>query len=190
MPISRDQHDTILRILGPIIRRLQNSAARITVEVVNDATMQQLLQVTALEGETIEDGEHFQAYGFTARPLPGAEGVCLFPNGDRGTPLVVVVSDRRYRPTDALPGEVVVYNHTGAEIRMTALGDVVVTPAPGREIFLGSTSASDRVARASDLDALSTAIQGAVDGAGYGAALKAALTTAGWPNVTSRVKAE
>lgn len=194
MPLTRDQIDQLRRILVPLANRIANSSARLVVQLVDDSAMQQLLQVTALEGEVIDDGEHFQPYGFTAIPLPGAEGVGLFPNGDRGHPLVLVVSDRRFRPRNGEPGEVVVYNHTGAEVRLTDLGDIVLTPAAGRSILLGSSSASDPVPGLSALQDLADEIQTAPDGAGFGTALKTALAAlysgAGWPSVSTKAKVD
>jgi phage gp45-like len=38
------------------------------------------------------------------------------------------VSDRRYRPTGGEPGEVTVYNNTGAKITLTKDGDIIASP--------------------------------------------------------------
>jgi hypothetical protein len=40
------------------------------------------------------------------------------------------------------PGEVAVGNAAGAHIRLTALGDVVLVPAPGRSVLLGTAGAA------------------------------------------------
>lgn len=125
--------------------RIVNTVARVIVELVNDSTKLQLLQLSGLQfsddeedREVIEDGEHMQPYGFYSVPLAGAEAVCLFPNGDRGHPLVIAVPDRRYRPTGGEGGEVGLYNHVGARITFMANGDIEVQPAPGREVLVRS----------------------------------------------------
>jgi hypothetical protein len=136
--LSNDVYRQVLSLLRPLRTQLANTLARAVVQLVDDGRKQQMVQLGVLAGETVEDGEHFQAYGFTSVPLPGAEAVVLFPNGDRAHPLVVAVSDRRHRPTGGEPGEVTVYNDTGAKIRISKDGDIDVTPAPGREVFIRS----------------------------------------------------
>lgn len=194
MAISRDVAGQLELLLRPIRRQLSNMISRVTVQVTDDGGGGQSLQVGAHQGEDIENAEHVHPYGFTSHPLPGAEGVDIFPGGDRGHPLIVAIGDRRYRPSGKPAGHVAIYHYTGAIIEFSELGDVVVTPAPGRDVLLGSDAATDRVARASDLQALADEIQAAVNGAGYGAALKAALAAlyggAGWPQVTARTKSE
>lgn len=62
------------------------------------------------------------------------------------------------------------------------------------EIRLGSTAASDRVARESDLQQLRDIIDAALTGSGFGADLQARLAThhsgAGWPDCSSNVTSE
>ncbi|HET7500658.1 MAG TPA: phage baseplate assembly protein, partial [Kofleriaceae bacterium] len=96
-------------VMRPIANRIANSIARCVVQLVSDEKTLQALQIGVLSGETIDHAEHYQPYGFTSVPLPGSsdgvpEGVVVFPNGDRSHPLVVVVSDRRHRPTGGQPG--------------------------------------------------------------------------------------
>lgn len=126
--------------LRRIAARVANIAARGVVQLVNDAKKLQLVQLGVLEDEDVDDGEHFQPYGFSSVPLVGAEAVVVFPGGDRGHPLVVAVSDRRYRPTGGQPGEVTVYNHTGAKVRITKDGDLELTPAPGRKTIINGAN--------------------------------------------------
>lgn len=146
-------------LVQPLSLRQRNMIARVSaVHLVDDSTKLQGLQIEALKDEVIPDGEHFQPYGFTSVPLAGAEGVALFPSGDRAHPLVVVVSDRRYLPTGADPGTVTVYNHTGASITITKDGDIVATPAPGRKILAGGADASVPPALSSELADLKSRI--------------------------------
>jgi phage baseplate assembly protein V len=180
-------------LLRPLQMRIANLAARAVVQLVNDALKLQTVQLGVLAGEDIDDAEHFQAYGFSSVPLAGAEAVVLFPGGDRGHPLVVAVADRRHRPTDGQPGEVVMYSDEGDQIRL-ARGNVIALSTTG-EVRLGSTGASDPVALRSDLlllwDAILAGINGAVEGDGGAAALTALRTAlgAGWPQCSAKVKA-
>lgn len=188
--------DNLRRLIRPLQTRVSNLVARAVVQLVDDSAKQQLVQLGVMVGEDIDDGEHFHPYGFSSVPLVGAEAVALFPGGDRGHPLVVAVSDRRHRPTGKPGGHVCVYHHTGAIIEFTETGDVAVTPAPGRQVLLGSASASDPPALTSELatlkSAITTAKGAAVAGDGGVAAftsLEASIAT-GWPVGATKVKAE
>lgn len=166
--------------------------ARGVVQLVNDATQMQLLQIGVLAGEDIEgDGkgaEHFQPYGFSSVPLAGAEAVAVFPNGDRGHPLVVVVDDRRHRPTSGQSGEVCLYTDEGDVIRL-GRGHVISLETSG-EVRLGSASASLPPALAAELANLKSKIAAWVpvpnDG---GASLKTVFSSWSVPGAT-KVKVE
>lgn len=65
-------------------------------------------------GETFADREYFQHYGFTSRPLAGAEGILL----KQGNNIILIASDdRRYR-IEAADGEVALYTDEGDHIHM------------------------------------------------------------------------
>jgi phage baseplate assembly protein V len=75
-------------------------------------------------GETISDKEYFQHYGYTSRPLPGAEGVMI----REGNHWVLIGSDdRRYRIA-VEEGEVALYTNEGDKIHFKR----------GKEIFIKS----------------------------------------------------
>jgi phage gp45-like len=140
--------------LRPIVTRIANSISRAALHLVDDTAKLQRVQVVVLaDSEPLDAAEHFQPYGYTSVPLSGAEAVVLCPNGDPGHPLVVAVSDRRYRPTGAAPGEVTVYNHTGAKAIFKANGDIEIQPAAGREVFVRSEGGTvDRLVKKSEHD--------------------------------------
>lgn len=130
-------------LLRPLATKLANVVGRGVVQRVNDGRKLQLVQLGVLATETVdgngEGAEHFQPYGFASVPLAGAEGVVLFPNGDRGHPLAVVIADRKYRPTGGEPGQVTVHHYKGAKMTMLENGNVEVTPGPGGKIvFAGA----------------------------------------------------
>lgn len=136
MALGRDDLKQILQLLNPLRTRVANMVARGVVQLVDEAKKLQMLQLGVLDGEDVPDCEHFQPYGFASVPLEGAEAVVLFPNGDHGHPLVVATSDRRYRPTGGERGQVTLYHYTGAKVTFLKDGDIDLTPAPGREVFI------------------------------------------------------
>lgn len=95
---------------------LQNMVSRCTVALATAARKMQALQIRLTAGEVKDDVEHMEPYGYTSRPLPGAEGVAVFPGGDRSHGVVVVVADRRFRLKGLKPGEVALYTDEGDKI--------------------------------------------------------------------------
>ncbi|MGY1490715.1 phage baseplate assembly protein V [Methylobacillus pratensis] len=110
------------RMLAPIKRRITNMITRVTITAVNSALKTQRVQIGALAGEGKTDIEQFEAYGFTSSPLAGAEGVGLFFCGDRSHGVVICVGDKRFRLTEAKPGEVAMYDDQGQVVHLTRDG--------------------------------------------------------------------
>lgn len=92
---------------------LTRMIARGTVALASAGAMLQTLQMRLTAGEVKDDLEHFEPYGFTSHPQPGAEGVALFLGGDRSHGVVVCVADRRFRLKALQPGEVALYTDEG-----------------------------------------------------------------------------
>ena len=184
------------------LTRLANLVSRVVLQRVDSSKRTQLVQLTALEGETRGDIEHLQEYGFASVPQEGAEAVAVFPGGDRSHGLVIATGDRRYRLTGLESGEVALYTdqgdkvvlERGGTIRVTASTKVVVA-APLVEL----AGNADAVALASkvsaQLTALKAALTGAVvvpldGGASFKASLLAALASWPAPVASAKVKAE
>ncbi len=105
--------------------RVRGMIARAVLNLVNDATKLQALQVTLLADQVADEVEHFQHYGFTSVPHAGAEGIALAIGGSTGNTVVVNVDDRRYR-LKALPnGEVALYDDLGHKVHLTRDGIVI-----------------------------------------------------------------
>ena len=95
---------------------LKSMMARGTVVLAAAGKMMQTLQVRLTANELKDNVEHFEPYGLTSNPLPGAEVLTLFLGGDRSNAVVVVASDRRYRIKELAPGEVAIYTDEGDSI--------------------------------------------------------------------------
>ncbi|HSH72337.1 MAG TPA: phage baseplate assembly protein [Methylophilaceae bacterium] len=118
----------IAKMLSPLVRSIQNLALRATVTLVNSANKMQALQLTLRGGEAKDGIEHFEAYGLTSCPHPGAEGITLFFNGDRSHGVTVVVADRRYRLQGLQTGEVALYDDLGQKVHLKREGILIDTP--------------------------------------------------------------
>ena len=61
-----------------MIQALLNLATRCRVLLADSSSKAQTLQAALLDGEPKDGLEHIEPFGFTACPMPGAEGVALF----------------------------------------------------------------------------------------------------------------
>jgi zinc D-Ala-D-Ala carboxypeptidase len=110
----------------PLATSVNNLLARGVVKKVKSSTKMQTLQLGLLADEVKDNVEHFEPYGFTSHPLPGAEHVSLFFDGDRSHGATIVVSDRRYRLTTLKEGEVALYDHKGNKAHFLADGTLAI----------------------------------------------------------------
>ncbi|WP_430624181.1 phage baseplate assembly protein V [Pseudomonas entomophila] len=95
------------------MRPMRNFLARGVVALVDAGRKLQGLQMR-LTADEVKDGmEHFEPYGFTSNPLPGAEALAAFLGGDRSHGVVVCVADRRFRLQALKSGEVAIYTDEG-----------------------------------------------------------------------------
>lgn len=100
------------------MNRLKQMIARGVVAMVDSARKLQTLQLR-LTADEVKDGvEHFEPYGYTSCPLPGAEHLTVFPGGDRSHGITLVVADRRYRLPNLKGGEVALYTDEGDFIHL------------------------------------------------------------------------
>lgn len=101
-----------------MMRRLNNMIARCVVSLVNPGVLMQAVQVRLTADEVKSNMEHFEPYGFTANPHPGAEGLALFFGGDRSHGVVINIADRQYRLKVLKSGEVAMYSDEGDYIHL------------------------------------------------------------------------
>jgi phage baseplate assembly protein V len=113
---------TFGRMAAPLARRLQNLVVRGTVALANAASKMQGLQVTLLKDDVPLTLEHFEPFGFTSKPKPGAEVVTLFLDGDRSHGIVIVCADRRYRLMGLEDGEVAIHDDKAQAVVLKADG--------------------------------------------------------------------
>jgi len=117
------------RLIARLATRLRLLVARAVVRAVNDAGGLQRMTVDALPGEALRDVPRFQGYGITSHPLQGSEAVLVAVGGARAHLAAVAVDDRRYRPRDLEPGELVLYTDEGVAIELRRNRVVRVTGA-------------------------------------------------------------
>lgn len=142
----------ISKLLQPIQRKLSQIVSRAVVRVINDSLKMQELQLTAMAGETIDDVERFQNYGFTSHPKAGAEAITLSVGGHRSHSVAIAVDDRRYRLKGLASGEVAIYDDLGQKIVLHRDHILVQSPkviVDSEDIHLGGEG-GNRIARVGD----------------------------------------
>jgi phage baseplate assembly protein V len=123
--------------------RVRGMVQRCVVSLVKDSFKLQGLQVTMLDGQTPDDVEHFQQYGYTSHPHAGAEGIALAIGGSTGHTVVMNVDDRRYRVQNLQAGEVCLYTDEDAQDGGHRIhfkrGQVIEFKAGASSIVMGPT---------------------------------------------------
>jgi phage baseplate assembly protein V len=99
-------------------RRIQLMITRGVVSLVDSESALQMLQVKTIGAVPLDGVEHFEPYGFTANPHPGAEAITLSAGGRMGHEVAVCVADRRYRLVGLEGGEVAIYDDLGQFIAL------------------------------------------------------------------------
>lgn len=85
------------------------------------------VQITLANGEVRDKAEHYEPFGFTSEPIAdgNTDAVVLFTDESRGISLVICVADRRYKPTDLIPGEACVYDKKGRRVWLKEDGIII-----------------------------------------------------------------
>lgn len=83
------------------------------------------VQVTVLDGETLDNVRRVEPFGLSYRPLPGAQAYVMFPSGDRSYGVAVVIGDKRYQ-LDLAPGEAALHDHEGNYVAIKNGGKVKI----------------------------------------------------------------
>lgn len=97
------------RLIAPLGRKIFLLLGRAILKAIDNSQGTQKIQIIALADEIISDMERFQEYGFETYPFVDSEVLAVFLNGNRDHGIALCIHDRRYRPTDLVEGEIVLY---------------------------------------------------------------------------------
>ena len=101
--------DMVGKAVAPLKRRILNMIARAVLSTIQDDGDIQTVQISLLADEVKSLVQRIQNYGLSAHPLPGAQAVVAFLNGNRDQGAVVACDDGRHRPKNLAEGEVYLY---------------------------------------------------------------------------------
>lgn len=147
---DRNRHDSER---GPLARLARTMLRRLAV-LSSSAGLWQVEGYTPADRDNAV--EAFQGVGFASRPRSSAtaEAVVVKIGGASEHQVIVAARDFEIEP-DLAEDEVAIFNSTGAIVRITKDGDIVVEPAAGREVLVRSSGGSaEALAMKSDVQAL------------------------------------
>ena len=137
----RDQIESMIATaLRPLRSRIGGMITRGAVTLVNEALKMRGLQVSLMKDESADDLEHFEPYGFTARPKLGAEALVVNVGGLSDHGVVIMAADRRFRLMGLADGEVALYDDLGQQVKLGRTA-ITVMAATGNNINLNVSGA-------------------------------------------------
>lgn len=145
---------TETRVIQGLIRR----------GVVTGSDAAGMMQIIQSEDFQTRAAEHFEPYGFTSRPLDGAETIMVRIGGTTHA-ICLVATDRRYRPKNLVKGEVALYDHHGHRVHLTTAGVGII----GDTTITGDASATGSINAGTSVSAGTSIVAGGVVSGASGA---------------------
>jgi phage gp45-like len=116
-------------MIGQVWRRLQLMYAVGTGTVIG----KDKIQVTILDGETLNNIDRVEMYGFSYRPKPGCRPYLSFPAGDRSHGFALIIGDKRYQ-MDLQEGEVALHDDEEGSHVLLKRGGIIEAKAATKVI--------------------------------------------------------
>lgn len=101
--------------------------------------------------------QRYQLYGLTSEPPSGTECIVLAVNGGASNRVAVAELPPNVPAIEA--DEVLLWAKAGQRILLNRDGDVIVIPAAGRKVLLGSATGTDPVVLKSELNSLLSTVR-------------------------------
>jgi len=108
--------------------RLKLLIAQGKLQLVEGGTV----QATVLDDEPLPNIKRIEPYGFSHKPMPGAQVYLAFPSGDRAQGLALIVGDKQYQ-MELQDGEVAIHDHQGNYVAIRT-GGIVTAKASTKVI--------------------------------------------------------
>lgn len=125
--MSLDKLDKYFRrAIAPLKRNVQLMLSRGIVARVDDSSGIKRFQGKILAGETLEDIEVFQEFGFSSRPPRGSEFVLASIGGNREHAIAIATMNRNLRIKNLKDGETVIFDKDGNYVYLKENGNIEV----------------------------------------------------------------
>lgn len=116
----------IKRAIKPLQNKVMMLVGRCVLLATNDTEGVQKIKASVMAGEIMENVERFQNYGLSSNVPSGAEGVIVFPLGNREHGICIALENRKFRLKDLKEGEVALYTDEGDTIIFKRGGKIEV----------------------------------------------------------------
>lgn len=113
---ARDLRKFVDQLMAPLKRRVMLMIGRSVILATKNDEGVQKVQTSLYAGETKDDMELFQHYGFTSVPPPNTAGIAVFPQGNRDEGIVIATENRFLRLQELSTGDVALYDAVGNKI--------------------------------------------------------------------------
>jgi len=133
------------KMLAPMANKLQAVLGKCILSALDDSTAIQLVQLTGVEGETLDKVEHLQPYGFSSSCPPGGQAVAGFFGGSREHGVVLVMAHGATRKKGLAEGEVALYSKHGTHIHLMEDGSIEIETAGTQVQLNGKLLTTDDV---------------------------------------------
>lgn len=117
------------RLLNPIKARIRLMVGKCLITACGSNTV----DLSLLAGETRDEVDFYQQYGFTSVPVGKVSGVALFIGGSRDNGVVVASrGEDKKMAIELEPGEVALHTLFGSNVVLKKDGSVLVRPKSGK----------------------------------------------------------
>jgi len=139
---------TIDRLAGRLLSLI--GFGRITATTALAGKGLRRAQIRFDDAETRDETPLVGQYGFSSRPLPGADAITVFVSGNRAKGIVIATNDARYQ-IDLAPGELAVHTDEGDMIHFRRGGIIAVKAATQLSIDTPLVTTTGRIEAAGDV---------------------------------------
>ena len=153
------------RLLNPIKSRIRLMIARAVISACKGSSV----DIDLLAGESREDVDFYQQYGFTSKPKGNVKAIALFVGGSRDNGAVVACrGEDSDMDVDLEEGEVAVHSPFGSEIILKKDGSILLRSkdGSGKVRVEGNLNVTGGVLACEDVAAGCTDVEGTVVDAG------------------------
>jgi phage baseplate assembly protein V len=107
------------RVLRPLRNRIASMLVKAIIKSVDDSGNLQMIKVTMHEGDTKDEIERIQQFGFTSHPPVDSEAILFCIGGNRTHAVVLNTDSSKYRLKNLPKGAVALYNENGDYVKLT-----------------------------------------------------------------------
>lgn len=117
-------------------KKIANFLLKSLIEQVDDTKNIQLLNVSAMAEEDLDEVENIQEYGLATNPPLESEAILASVAGSKANAVVLRVGSSAFRIKNLKTGEVCIYSKHGQKVYLKEDGSIELSPASGKSIML------------------------------------------------------